>query len=97
MHCLGGWPGERGCAHVSCSLNSSLKSNCLVFKDQVQNCALQVSDLDPFILTNSNGMEAHILPYGAIVNKLLVPDAIGELQDIVLGFDQLAPYEVGHQ
>lgn len=54
----------------------------------------QAQDLEPFVLTNSNGLEAHILPYGAIVQKLLVPDASGMLRDIVLGFDTLTPYEV---
>lgn len=39
-------------------------------------------------------MEAHILPYGAIMQKLLVPDATGTLQDVALGFDQLEPYQV---
>ena len=39
-------------------------------------------------------MEAHILSYGAIVQKLLVPDASGVLQDVALGFDQIQPYQV---
>lgn len=46
------------------------------------------------MLTNANGLEAHILPYGAIVQKLLVPDASGVLRDVVLGFDELGPYQV---
>ena len=54
----------------------------------------QAQTLDPYILTNANGLEAHILPYGAIVQKLLVPDSSGVLRDLVLGFDKLAPYEV---
>ena len=39
-------------------------------------------------------MEAHILSYGGIVQKLKVPDANGVLRDVALGFDQLEPYEV---
>lgn len=40
------------------------------------------------------GIEAHILPYGAIVQKLIVPDRSGKPTDIVLGFDSLTPYQV---
>ena len=53
----------------------------------------QAQTLDPYILTNANGLEARILPYGAIVQKLLVPDSSGVSRDVVLGFDKLAPYE----
>lgn len=45
-----------------------------------------------YTLTNSNGMEARIINYGGIVVSLKTPDRSGNLADVVLGFDSLAPY-----
>ena len=57
---------------------------------------MQAQKLEPFILKNRHGVEAHILPYGAIVQKLTVPDRSGRPTDVVLGFDSLTPYQVTH-
>jgi aldose 1-epimerase len=45
-----------------------------------------------FTLTNAAGAEARIINYGAIVVSLKVPDRKGQLQDVVLGYDDLAGY-----
>jgi len=45
-------------------------------------------------LTNSKGMKAEVINYGAILTKLYVPDKNGKAEDIVLGFDDVAGYEV---
>ena len=45
------------------------------------------------ILKNQKGVEAHILTLGAIVQRLRVPDSKGTLGDVVLGFDDLEPYQ----
>lgn len=58
--------------------------------------APQAQDPQAYVLTNSNGVEAHILPYGAVVQKLLIPDVTGVLRDVVLGFDKQLPYEVSN-
>lgn len=74
--------GERSfqfCINITCS--------------QYESC-LQTPKLEPFILKNHRSVEAHILPYGAIVQKLMVPDRSGKPTDVVLGFDSLTPYEV---
>ena len=55
---------------------------------------MQAKKLEPFILKNRHGVEAHILPYGAIIQKLIVPDRLNRPTDIVLGFDSLTPYQV---
>lgn len=47
-----------------------------------------------YILKNKNGMEAHILDYGAALVRLYVPDKDGKNEDIVLGFDDVSGYEV---
>ncbi|WP_316829406.1 aldose epimerase family protein [Pedobacter aquatilis] len=43
-------------------------------------------------LSNSKGTYVEIFNYGAIINKFIVKNAKGELQDIVLGFDEVDQY-----
>lgn len=47
-----------------------------------------------YALTNKNGMKAEFIDYGANIVSLYVPDKNGKLDDIVLGFDDVAGYEV---
>lgn len=47
-----------------------------------------------FHLENKSGAYAEVLEYGAILVKLCVPDKDGKLTDVVLGYDDLASYEV---
>jgi aldose 1-epimerase len=48
--------------------------------------------VEVFTLTNANGLEARILSYGGIVQSLKTPDKTGKMDDVVLGFDDLAGY-----
>lgn len=43
-------------------------------------------------ISNSKGMKATVMNYGAILTELWVPDDTGELKDVVLGYDTLEPY-----
>lgn len=52
--------------------------------------------IECWTLTNGQGARVEILTYGGIVRSLEVPDRAGQLADIVLGFDSLAPYLAGH-
>jgi aldose 1-epimerase len=45
-----------------------------------------------YTLHNSKGAEAHIMTYGGIVQKLLMPDKNGNFADVVNGFDTLDGY-----
>ena len=45
-----------------------------------------------YTLTNENGMTARIMDYGAVVQSLVVPDSKGNMEDVVLGFDNLDQY-----
>ncbi|TLX55084.1 galactose-1-epimerase [Stutzerimonas nosocomialis] len=45
-----------------------------------------------FTLKNSHGVEAVVITYGGILQSLKVPDRDGKLDDIVLGFDDVAGY-----
>lgn len=50
------------------------------------------AEVTEFRLTNRRGIEACILTLGATVRSCLVPDARGELADVVLGFDTIEGY-----
>ena len=45
-----------------------------------------------YTLRNAKGAEARITTYGGIVQSLKLPDRSGKLDDIVLGYDDLADY-----
>ncbi|MFI5096501.1 MAG: aldose epimerase family protein [Candidatus Acidiferrales bacterium] len=46
-----------------------------------------------YVLTNSKGVEAVVISYGAALVSLKAPDRNGKGADIVLGYDSLAGYE----
>lgn len=48
--------------------------------------------VDLCTLTNNSGLSARIITYGGIVVSLNVPDRLGRLADIVLGYDDLNGY-----
>jgi aldose 1-epimerase len=45
-----------------------------------------------YTLTNSHGVEIHVMSYGGIITSIHVPDRKGEMADIVLGHDSLEGY-----
>jgi aldose 1-epimerase len=45
-----------------------------------------------YTLTNAQGLKAKIMTYGAIVVSLEVPDKKGQMEDVVLGYDNLDSY-----
>ncbi len=46
-----------------------------------------------FTLTNEHGMVAEIIDYGGIVVSLKTPDRDGNMDDVVLGYDDFSGYE----
>ena len=54
------------------------------------------TEVEIFTLTNPNGVEVRAMTYGGIIVSLRVPDRDGQLEDIVLGFDDLDGYLNGH-
>jgi aldose 1-epimerase len=48
-----------------------------------------------YTLTNSHGIEARIMTYGATLVSLRAPDRAGKFANIILGFDTLEPYLAG--
>lgn len=45
-----------------------------------------------YTLTNAMGLSAQVMNYGAILVSVTAPDISGKMEDVVLGFDTLAPY-----
>jgi galactose mutarotase-like enzyme len=45
-------------------------------------------------LRNANGLQADILPVGATIQRLIVPDRDGVAEDVVLGYDSPKHYQV---
>lgn len=45
-----------------------------------------------YTLKNANGMEVCITNFGARIVSIMVPDKNGEMQDVVLGFDNIEDY-----
>ena len=54
----------------------------------------RLKNMPLYVLKSSAGVEVHVRPIGCCIQRLLVPDAQGNLEDIVLGFDDLKPYAV---
>lgn len=49
-------------------------------------------DVYAYVISNSKGMSAKVIQYGAILTELFVPDKNGKAVDVVLGYDTLEPY-----
>ena len=49
-----------------------------------------------YTLKNDDGMEVSITNYGGIVTSIVVPDKNGNMDDVVLGFDDFEKYKSGH-
>ena len=52
-------------------------------------------DVDVYTLTNDNGMSVSIITFGGAIQKLMVPDRLGKLADVVCGYDDLDSYVNG--
>lgn len=46
-----------------------------------------------FVLKNNNNMEVHILNFGGIITKILVPDKHGNFENVVLGYKNYQDYK----
>lgn len=61
---------------------------------QLQRKAAEAEKLPTLVLVNGRGVEVHVSPVGAAIQKLLLPDRKGDHGDVVLGFDSNGPYAV---
>ncbi|MFO2466389.1 galactose mutarotase [Pseudomonas sp. 15FMM2] len=51
--------------------------------------------IEQYVLRNGNGMQATVITYGGVLQSLIVPDKNGQLDDVVLGFDDVQGYQSG--
>jgi len=51
--------------------------------------------VEKYTLENINGLKMDVITYGGRITSLKVPNKDGELENVVLGFDNLADYERG--
>lgn len=49
-----------------------------------------------YVLTNENGMSVSFTNFGACIVNVMVPDANGKLEDVVLGYDNVTGYEINN-
>ena len=54
--------------------------------------APDAQDVFVYTLTNSKGLRARIMNFGATLVSMEIPDRDGNLADVTLGFDELGPY-----
>ena len=45
-----------------------------------------------YTMTNANGATVQLTNYGAAVVSVTVPDRMGKMADVVLGYDKCQPY-----
>ncbi|KAH8266057.1 hypothetical protein KR038_001536 [Drosophila bunnanda] len=50
-------------------------------------------DIKRFTLTNGSGMSVQLISRGAIITSIKTPDSRGQVDDVTLGFDDLAGYQ----
>src|SRR5262245_24729575 len=81
----GGTAGAKGGAKVQAGI-----------KKQAFGKTADGTAVDLYVLTNAKGMTAKITTYGGIVTELYAPDKAGKMENVVLGFDNLADYLKGH-
>jgi aldose 1-epimerase len=71
--------------------SKSLKTNMLISEKPFGQTASSEA-VTLYTLKNTQGMEVQIMNYGAIITKILVPDKNKVMEDVVLGFDNVADY-----
>lgn len=75
--------------------NETISESPFTINEQPFGVTQDGDSVTQFTFSNKNGLEVKIMNYGGIVTHLSVPDKAGKVEDIVLGFDQLADYEKG--
>jgi len=74
------------------SKNQSQGNKSMPIEKQLFGTTPQGEDVFIYTLTNQNDLQVRIITYGAIVVSLEVPDRDGNIDDIVLGYDDLNGY-----
>ena len=84
-----------GCA-CPCNSTDSSSTKTMKLEHKVFGKTPDGADVKIYTLSNTKGMTAKIMEYGAILTELWVPDRNGKPGNVVLGFDNLDSYVKGH-
>jgi len=76
----------------ACSQSSKESATDLSIQQELFGYTEDGRRIDVFTLKNRNGMQVRIINYGAIVQSIVVPDRRGNMEDVVLGYDDLQGY-----
>lgn len=76
---------------VGIAQSNSLKINMFLTEKPFGTTATN-EPITLYTLKNTQGMEVHIMNYGAIITKIIVPDKNEVMEDVVLGFENMADY-----
>lgn len=75
---------------MSSTSDIQLKVDCF---GTVENPITKKRDaIKKFTWENRDGMSVSVISYGAIIQSIKVPDRSGQVEDVVLGFDDIAGY-----
>ncbi|GAA5221099.1 aldose epimerase family protein [Membranihabitans marinus] len=79
-------------------ISSSSNENTEYYSIAIDTTALWVDDeaIVEYSLENKSGMKVVILNYGGIISQIWTKDKLGELQDVVLGFNDYSSYLKSH-
>lgn len=80
---------------VACSSNTNQEQNQEIVTEEFGTME-DGRQVQLFTLTNANGMEVSITNYGGIVTSIKVPNRNGNIENVVLGFNDLEKYKTGH-
>ncbi len=83
-----------GCSHLA-HPGTEHQMNITPVQSTSFGTAADGKPVEIYTLTNSNGLTARIMTYGATLTEMHVPDKQGAMGDVVLGFDDLKQYEAG--
>jgi hypothetical protein len=75
------------CISIALNVQSSRVHDVTVVEDEYGVAGNQT--VKRYTFSNGNGMTAEIITYGGTITAIKVPDACGEIRDVVLGFDNL--------
>lgn len=72
----------------------TLRDHDCVLRRPARTQPTNVEALPTHVLVNGQGVEVHISPVGAVIERINIPDRSGRHTDVVLGFDKKTPYAV---
>jgi aldose 1-epimerase len=80
------------CLEPACAEDSSVELSKSIHRAPFGKGA-KGRDVELYTLNNAHGVTVKVTTYGATITEIDAPDRAGDIQDIVLGFDNLPSYE----